>query len=124
MYRDIGGSDPERMAAPRVAEYVKECLEGSGVKVDVISDLATLQKNYPLLAAVNRCANGELLFCVLTVSSGMKPMSSLFGPIGFWCLMRTCTCLSFSVLPAPYELVYNVWVLSHAEGLKHQYPQS
>ena len=58
MYRDIGGSDPERMAAPRVAEYVQECLKGTYVKVDVVSDLPTLEKNYPLLAAVNRCAHG------------------------------------------------------------------
>lgn len=59
MYRDIGGSDPERMAAPRVAEYVLECLKGNSIKVDVVSDLATLEKNYPLLVAVNRAANGN-----------------------------------------------------------------
>ena len=58
MYRDIGGSDPERMAAPRVAEYVQEYLKGTCIKVDVSSDLPTLEKNYPLLAAVNRCAHG------------------------------------------------------------------
>ena len=58
MYRDIGGSDPERMAAPRVAEFVQECLKGTCIKVDVVSDLPTLEKNYPLLAAVNRCAHG------------------------------------------------------------------
>lgn len=32
-YRDIGGSDPERMAAPRVAEYVQELFKDSPVKV-------------------------------------------------------------------------------------------
>ena len=26
--RDIGGSDPERMAAPRVEEYVREAFKG------------------------------------------------------------------------------------------------
>lgn len=31
--RDIGGSDPERMAAPRVAEYVEELFKNSPVKV-------------------------------------------------------------------------------------------
>uniref|UniRef100_A0A1A8NAU4 Cytosol aminopeptidase domain-containing protein n=1 Tax=Nothobranchius rachovii TaxID=451742 RepID=A0A1A8NAU4_9TELE len=56
-YRDIGGSDPERMAAPRAAEYVQELFKNSPVKVDVISDLKTLEKEYPCLAAVNRCAN-------------------------------------------------------------------
>lgn len=31
--RDIGGSDPERMAAPRVAEYVEELFKNSPVQV-------------------------------------------------------------------------------------------
>ena len=31
--RDIGGSDPERTAAPRVEEYVKECFAGTSVQV-------------------------------------------------------------------------------------------
>ncbi len=31
----------------------------------MISDLPTLQKQYPLLAAVNRCANGENHFTVI-----------------------------------------------------------
>lgn len=31
--RDIGGSDPERMAAPRVAEYVQELFTDSPVQV-------------------------------------------------------------------------------------------
>uniref|UniRef100_A0A3Q1J7X1 Cytosol aminopeptidase domain-containing protein n=1 Tax=Anabas testudineus TaxID=64144 RepID=A0A3Q1J7X1_ANATE len=56
-YRDIGGSDPERMAAPRVAEYVQELFKDSPVKVEVVSDLKVLEKEYPCLAAVNRCAN-------------------------------------------------------------------
>lgn len=55
-YRDIGGSDPERMAAPRVADYVQELFKDSPVKVEVVSDLKTLEKEYPCLAAVNRCA--------------------------------------------------------------------
>ena len=33
--RDIGGSDPERMAAKRVEEYVKKTFEGDMVKVCV-----------------------------------------------------------------------------------------
>uniref|UniRef100_A0A8C7V3V0 Zgc:152830 n=1 Tax=Oncorhynchus mykiss TaxID=8022 RepID=A0A8C7V3V0_ONCMY len=55
--RDIGGSDPERMAAPRVAEYVQALFKESPVQVDVVSDLKVLEKEYPCLAAVNRCAN-------------------------------------------------------------------
>lgn len=56
-YRDIGGSDPERMAAPLVADYVQELFKDSPVNVEVVSDLKTLEKEYPCLAAVNRCAN-------------------------------------------------------------------
>lgn len=56
-YRDIGGSDPERMAAPRVADYVLELFKDSPVQVEVVSDVKILEKEYPCLAAVNRCAN-------------------------------------------------------------------
>ncbi|MEQ2298012.1 hypothetical protein AMECASPLE_000795 [Ameca splendens] len=56
-YRDIGGSDPERMAAPRVAEYVQELFKNSPVEVEVLSNVKVLEKEYPCLAAVNRCAN-------------------------------------------------------------------
>uniref|UniRef100_A0A8C3A3X3 Zgc:152830 n=1 Tax=Cyclopterus lumpus TaxID=8103 RepID=A0A8C3A3X3_CYCLU len=55
--RDIGGSDPERMAAPRVADYVQELFKNSPVKVEVVSDVKVLEKAYPCLAAVNRCAD-------------------------------------------------------------------
>lgn len=54
--RDIGGSDPERMAAPRVAEYVTDLFKDTTIKVTIKSDLAHLEKEYPLLAAVNRAA--------------------------------------------------------------------
>ncbi|XP_070540426.1 putative aminopeptidase W07G4.4 [Ptychodera flava] len=56
--RDIGGSDPERMAAQNVATFVSDLFndQNSGVSVKVISDEATLEKEYPLHAAVNRCA--------------------------------------------------------------------
>ncbi|XP_053480238.1 putative aminopeptidase W07G4.4 [Ictalurus furcatus] len=57
VYRDIGGSDPERMAAPRAAEYVQEVFKDTNVQVKVVSDLRLLEKEYPCLAAVNRCAN-------------------------------------------------------------------
>ncbi|XP_056157971.1 putative aminopeptidase W07G4.4, partial [Lampris incognitus] len=55
--RDIGGSDPERMAAPRVAEYVQNLFRDSLVQVEVLSDVKALEREYPCLAAVNRCAN-------------------------------------------------------------------
>ncbi|ESO93040.1 hypothetical protein LOTGIDRAFT_190097 [Lottia gigantea] len=55
--RDIGGSDPERMAAIRVEEYLGQQLNGTNITIDVISDVNILEKEYPLLAAVNRAAN-------------------------------------------------------------------
>ncbi|KAF0300095.1 putative aminopeptidase W07G4.4 [Amphibalanus amphitrite] len=57
--RDIGGSDPERMAAPRVAEYMQRVLKGSQVKVEVEEEdgsATPFKDKYPLLAAVNRAA--------------------------------------------------------------------
>ncbi|CAF1065602.1 unnamed protein product [Adineta ricciae] len=67
--RDIGGADPERMAPPRVAEYVQELFgKSSGIKVNVIKDKKEFEKNYPLFAAVNRAASvvdrhhGRLIF--------------------------------------------------------------
>ncbi|PVD31088.1 hypothetical protein C0Q70_10366 [Pomacea canaliculata] len=55
--RDIGGSDPERMAAPRIAEYVQSIFKDTCIKVTVTDDIPTLKKEFPLLAAVNRAAN-------------------------------------------------------------------
>ncbi|KAK3094658.1 hypothetical protein FSP39_004605 [Pinctada imbricata] len=55
--RDIGGSDPERMAAPRVQSYVEDAFKGTCIKISVTSDPSTLAKEYPLLEAVNRAAN-------------------------------------------------------------------
>ncbi len=52
--RDIGGSDPERMAAPRVEEYVTQAFQGTQVTVDVVKGQATFEAEYPCLAAVNR----------------------------------------------------------------------
>ena len=55
--RDIGGSDPERTAAPRVEEYIREYFAGSSVKVEVVQGQKTFESEYPCLAAVNRCAS-------------------------------------------------------------------
>ncbi|XP_054154214.1 putative aminopeptidase W07G4.4 isoform X2 [Oppia nitens] len=54
--RDIGGSDPERMAAPKVAQYVEELFKNSVVKVNIISDEKQLEKEFPCYAAVNRAS--------------------------------------------------------------------
>ncbi|KAL0105085.1 hypothetical protein PUN28_016616 [Cardiocondyla obscurior] len=55
--RDIGGGDPERMAPPRVEEYLAELFCGSNVTMRVISDEETLLREYPLFASVNRAAS-------------------------------------------------------------------
>eukprot|EP00090_Calanus_glacialis_P014754 TRINITY_DN2361_c0_g1_i1.p1 TRINITY_DN2361_c0_g1~~TRINITY_DN2361_c0_g1_i1.p1 ORF type:complete len:506 (-),score=180.53 TRINITY_DN2361_c0_g1_i1:73-1590(-) len=55
--RDIGGSDPERMAAPKVEVYVQEAFKGTNIKVEVMKGQEFFEKEYPCLAAVNRCAN-------------------------------------------------------------------
>lgn len=58
--RDIGGSDPERMAPPRVEDYLVQVFPKQpkdGVTLTVIKDVNTLNKEYPLFAAVNRAAN-------------------------------------------------------------------
>jgi len=58
VYRDIGGSDPERMAPPRVQEYVKQLFKGTSIKVTVIDDAETIEREYPMMAAVNRGCKG------------------------------------------------------------------
>ncbi|EDV22797.1 expressed hypothetical protein [Trichoplax adhaerens] len=66
--RDIGGSDPERMAPPNAANYVQDVFKDTPVKVQVISDVETIGKEYPLFAAVNRCSetvprhNGRIVY--------------------------------------------------------------
>ncbi len=47
--RDIGGSDPERMSAPKVVEYVEELFKDTSIKVQVISDLKVIEKEFPCL---------------------------------------------------------------------------
>lgn len=55
MARDIGGSDPERMSAINVAKYVEDTFYGSSVvKVEVISDKAEINHQFPCLGIVDR----------------------------------------------------------------------
>merc|ERR1719273_576284 len=54
--RDVGGSDPERMAAARVEEYIRQTFENTNVKIEVVKGQTIFEKEYPCLAAVNRCA--------------------------------------------------------------------
>jgi len=54
--RDLGGSDPERMAPPRMVEYTeKKFSELSNVKVSVISDQDEISREFPAFQCVNRC---------------------------------------------------------------------
>lgn len=54
--RDIAGSDPERMAAIRIVEYLKaEFANTPEIEMDVKK---VYEKEYPLMAAVNRAASG------------------------------------------------------------------
>lgn len=55
--RDIGGSDPERMASPRVEEYLRELFANSNVTVEVEKGQTHLEAEYPCMAAVNRAAS-------------------------------------------------------------------
>jgi leucyl aminopeptidase len=56
--RDVGGSDPERMAAPRCVEYLSTVFSGPASKVQmrVESHLPDLAQKYPLLVAVARAS--------------------------------------------------------------------
>jgi len=55
--RDIGGSDPERMAPPNVESYLRETFNGTCIKMNVIAGHTSFVKDYPLFAAVDRCAD-------------------------------------------------------------------
>lgn len=52
--RDLCGSEPERMAPRRFADYCVEAFAGSAVSVEVETDVERLQADYPLLMAVAR----------------------------------------------------------------------
>lgn len=55
--KDISEGDPERMAAPRVEEYVTAIFKDSNIKLNVVKGQDTFEKDYPLFAAVNRAAS-------------------------------------------------------------------
>ena len=52
--RDLCGTEPERMAPRRFADYCVETFAGTDVEVSVETKVDTLQKDYPLLMAVAR----------------------------------------------------------------------
>lgn len=81
--RDIGVGDPERMAPPRVEAYIKPLF--SNLKVTVINDVETLNKEYPLFAAVNRAAKsverhqGRIIFLEYTPPNPARKTLLLVG---------------------------------------------
>lgn len=56
--RDLCGTEPERMAPPRFADFVQQAFRGSKVKVTIRKDVKKLAKDYPLLMAVARASLG------------------------------------------------------------------
>lgn len=54
--RDLGGTEPERMAPPRFADYIADAFRGSDVSVEVKEDVDTLDQAYPLLSSVARAS--------------------------------------------------------------------
>ena len=54
--RDLCGTEPERMAPPKFADYCVEAFKHSDVQVSVIDDTKTIEQDYPLLAAVARAS--------------------------------------------------------------------
>ncbi len=54
--RDLCGTEPERMAPRRFADYCVEAFAGTAVSVTVQTDVMQLNQDYPLLMAVARCS--------------------------------------------------------------------
>lgn len=84
--RDIGGGDPERMAPPRVDEYLSDQVyDQNHVFKTVISSEEIFLKEYPLFAAVNRAAasvrrhQGRLIFLEYKSNSPPKKTLILVG---------------------------------------------
>jgi leucyl aminopeptidase len=54
--RDLCGTEPERMAPPRFAEYCVGAFANTGVSVEVINDREVLDRHYPMLSTVARAS--------------------------------------------------------------------
>jgi leucyl aminopeptidase len=54
--RDLCGTEPERMAPPRFAEYCESLFEGTNISIEVISDVDEIDKHYPMLSTVARAS--------------------------------------------------------------------
>lgn len=54
--RDVTGTEPERMAPPKMAALCKKVFKGTPVEVDIVKDRKVLEEEYPLLSAVARAS--------------------------------------------------------------------
>jgi len=83
--RDIGGGDPERMAAPRVEEYVRQVFKDTNISIEVEKGQPHLEAEYPCMAAVNRAASviprhdGRLIWLTYKPPGNVKKTVYLVG---------------------------------------------
>ena len=54
--RDVTGTEPERMAPPKIAELCKKAFRGLDVDVEIVKERHILEREYPLLSAVARAS--------------------------------------------------------------------
>ncbi|QTL35591.1 MULTISPECIES: M17 family metallopeptidase [Pseudoalteromonas] len=54
--RDLCGTEPERMAPPKFADYCVELFKDTCVSVEVVADPETINKDYPMLGTVARAS--------------------------------------------------------------------
>ncbi|XP_045473726.1 putative aminopeptidase W07G4.4 [Harmonia axyridis] len=82
---DIGDADPERMAPPKVEEYITQLFKDSEISVSVVKDIEVIRKEYPLFEAVNRAASnierhqGRIIFLEYKPKGEVKKTLFLVG---------------------------------------------
>lgn len=81
--RDIGGSDPERMSASKVADYCCQVFKDSGIKVEIIEDKEQIAAQYPCLGAVNRGSNAKHLARVILLTYEPADAANVTQTLGF-----------------------------------------
>lgn len=54
--RDLAGTEPERFSPPHFADYCDLAMKGTTVNVTIIDDRNSIEKDFPLLAAVARAS--------------------------------------------------------------------
>ncbi len=59
VYRDIGGSDPERMAAPRVAEYMQTVFKDTPVTVSLYASVYSCISSHASFISMSFLGDGS-----------------------------------------------------------------